>query len=437
MKNIVAIVGRPNVGKSSLFNYIAGSKISIVNDTPGVTRDRIYAHCEWLSHNFILIDTGGIEVDTNDKLLKQIKLQSNIAILEASIILMVVDGKTGLTDIDKDIANMLRKSNKNIILVINKIDNFNKQQNDIYEFYELGFTDIFPVSSINRQGIGNLLDRIVSFFNDDSEIEEDMSNIKVSIIGKPNAGKSSLFNKIVGHNRSLVSNIAGTTRDAIDTEIVKNNIKYNFIDTAGIRKKSQIYDKIELYSYFRTEISIDRSNIVLLIIDATIGVTSFDATIIGMAHDKGKGMLIIVNKWDLIEKDDKTINSFTKKIREQISYIPYVEIVFISALTGQRVEKIFTYINKIYENQNKNISTGILNEIITEATSLQDTPQDKGKKLKIFYSTQVGNVPPTFAIYVNDANLFHFSYQRYIENKIRETIDFTGTPIKILIRERH
>ena len=434
-KNFVAIVGRPNVGKSSIFNYIADQKISIVDDTPGVTRDRIYANCNWLSHSFMLIDTGGIEIDTNDKILNLMKVQSELAIEMSDIVLMVVDGKAGLTDLDKDIANILRKSKKNVLLVVNKIDNYKKQENDIYEFYELGFEDIYPISAVNKQGIGNLLDKIIEILPDKKL--ENNENVKISIIGKPNVGKSSLVNKIIGENRVLVSDIAGTTRDAIDTEIIRDNTKYTIIDTAGLRKKSQINDKIELYSYFRTEIAIDRSDIVLVLIDASKGITKFDTNICGMAHDKGKGILIVINKWDLIEKNDKTINEFSKNIKNELSYMSYVDMIFISALTGQRVEKIFTYIKKISSNQNKKISTGVLNEILYEAIAINDTPQFKGKKLKIYYVTQSGTTPPTFVFFVNDQNLFHFSYQRYIENRIRQHIDFTGTPIKFIIRERN
>ncbi len=435
-KNFVAIVGRPNVGKSSIFNYIADQKISIVDDKPGVTRDRIYANCNWLSHNFVLIDTGGIETNTNDKILNQMKVQSELAIEMSDLILMVVDGKVGLTDLDRDIANILRKSKKNIILVVNKIDNYKKQENDIYEFYELGFENIFPISAVNKQGVGNLLDKVIELLPNEN-FSNDTNNIKIAIIGKPNVGKSSLVNKIIGENRVLVSDIAGTTRDAIDTDVIINNKSYTLIDTAGIRRKSQITDKIELYSYFRTEIAIDRADIVLILIDGSLGITKFDANIAGLAHDKGKGILIVVNKWDLIEKNDKTINEFSKNIKNELSFMNYAEILFISAMTGQRVNKIFDYIEKIHENQIRTISTGVLNEIMYEAISINDTPQFKGKKLKIFYITQIGNTPPTFVIFVNDKNLFHFSYQRYIENRIREYIDFTGTSIKFIIRERN
>ena len=433
--NIVAIVGRPNVGKSTLFNYIAKSKISIVEDTPGVTRDRIYADCNWLNFNFKLIDTGGIDFDEESNFYKNIKEQVDVAIDLADSIIFVVSLKDGLTSIDKEIAEILRKTNKRICVCVNKVDDYMKDKDMVYEFYELGFNDVFPVSSVNRQGVGDLLDFVTNGFNEYNE-NEDKEIIKIAIIGKPNAGKSSLVNKLLGEDRVIVSDVAGTTRDAIDTEILKNDKKYVFIDTAGLRKKSRIDDKIELYSYFRSEIAIDRSDIVIVMIDGVEGISKGDASIAGLAHEKGKGVIIAINKWDAVEKDDKTIYEFTKKIKEEFAYMPYAEIVFISALTGKRVNELYEKIDMIHYYQNLHIPTGTLNEIIMSAIALNDTPQDKGMRLKILYATQSSVNPPEIIIFVNDKELFHFSYLRYIENKIRENFIFSGTPIKFAIRER-
>ena len=435
-ENVVAIVGRPNVGKSTLFNYIANSKISIVSDKPGVTRDRIYADCNWLNFNFKLIDTGGIELKSEDKIFTHMKQQVDIAIDLSDVIIFVVNCKDGLTDLDKDIASLLRKVNKPIVLCINKVDNFKKQEADTFEFYELGFDNVFPVSSVNKSGVGDLLDKVTSYFNvNDNEVEE-KENIKVAIIGKPNAGKSSLVNKLLGEERVIVSDVAGTTRDAIDTEVIKDNIKYTFIDTAGIRKKSTLKDEVEVFSYFRSEIAIDRCDIEIVMIDGSAGITNGDATIAGFAHDKGKGIIIAVNKWDIVDKDDKTIYEFTRKIKEEFSYMPYAEILFISAKTGKRVEEIYDKINIISQNQSMRIQTGVLNEVLINAISLNDTPQDKGKRLKIFYVTQTDIKPPTFVLFVNDIELMHFSYLRYLENKFREAFGFNGTSIKFILRER-
>ena len=435
-ENVVAIVGRPNVGKSTLFNYIANSKISIVSDKPGVTRDRIYADCNWLNFNFKLIDTGGIELKSEDKIFTHMKQQVDIAIDLSDVIIFVVNCKDGLTDLDKDIASLLRKVNKPIVLCINKVDNFKKQEADTFEFYELGFDNVFPVSSVNKSGVGDLLDKVTSYFNvNDNEVEE-KENIKVAIIGKPNAGKSSLVNKLLGEERVIVSDVAGTTRDAIDTEVIKDNIKYTFIDTAGIRKKSTLKDEVEVFSYFRSEIAIDRCDIAIVMIDGSAGITNGDATIAGFAHDKGKGIIIAVNKWDIVDKDDKTIYEFTRKIKEEFSYMPYAEILFISAKTGKRVEEIYDKINIISQNQSMRIQTGVLNEVLINAISLNDTPQDKGKRLKIFYVTQTDIKPPTFVLFVNDIELMHFSYLRYLENKFREAFGFNGTSIKFILRER-
>lgn len=436
-ENVVAIVGRPNVGKSTLFNYIAGGKISIVDDKPGVTRDRIYASCNWLSHNFKLIDTGGLEIDTKDVIKLQMQKQIEFAYDMADVLIMVVDAKSGLNDLDKDIANIIRKLNKPVVLCVNKVDNYTKQQNDIYEFYELGFENLYPVSSVNKQGLGEMLDKVVEYFDNDIEIQNDLLNTKVAIIGRPNVGKSSLINRLIGENRVIVSDIAGTTRDAIDTEIIKNDHKYIFIDTAGLRKKSRITDNVELYSYFRSEIAIDRADVIIVVIDAIEGITNSDVTIAGMAHDKGKGIIIVVNKWDAIEKTDKTIYEYTKNIKEHLSYMPYAEILFISALNGQRVERLYEMIDIVRQNQTLRIPTGTINEILVNAIALNDTPQDKGKRLKIYYCTQAGIEPPTFVLFVNNKELFHFSYLRYIENKFREAFSFTGTSIKFIIRERN
>ena len=435
MNNTVAIVGRPNVGKSTLFNYIAKSKISIVEDKPGVTRDRIYATCNWLNFEFKLIDTGGIDFNEENNFYKNIKEQVDIAIDLADTIIFVVSLKDGISPIDREIAEILRKTNKKVCVCVNKVDDYMKDKDLVYEFYELGFNDVFPVSSVNRQGLGDLLDYVTSDFKEIDE-KDNKETIKIAIIGKPNAGKSSLVNKLLGEDRVIVSDIAGTTRDAIDTEIIKNDKKYIFIDTAGLRKKSRIDDKIELYSYFRSEIAIDRSDIVIVMIDGVEGISKGDASIAGLAHEKGKGIIIAINKWDAVEKDDKTIYEFTNKIKEEFSYMPYAEIIFISALTGKRIDEIYNKIDLINYYQNLRIPTGTLNEIIMNAIALNDTPQDKGRRLKILYSTQSGISPPEFVIFVNDKELFHFSYLRYIENKIRENYKFNGTPIKFAIRER-
>lgn len=435
-KPYVCIVGRPNVGKSTLFNQITGQRISIVEDTPGVTRDRIFAPANWQSHNFILIDTGGIDSkDNEDEIAKQMRLQAQIAIEMADVVIFMVDIKSGLLDLDKEIAQMLRKSKKNVIVCVNKVDNYLKHQNETYEFYELGFDKVFSVSSINKQGIGDLLDEVCSYFLeiDDTDDEEE---IKIAIIGKPNAGKSSLVNRILGENRVIVSDVSGTTRDSIDTHLNINGQKYNFIDTAGIRRPSRIEPGIEKYSYLRTVSSIERADICIIMIDATCDITEGDAKIAGLAHDAKKGVILAVNKWDAVEKDDKTIYKFRDKIKEKFAYMDYANIVFISALTGQRVDSIFDLIDKTYENMNLRISTGILNEIILKATAMQQPPQDKGKRLKIFYANQVSVKPPTFVFFVNDETLFHFSYRRYLENQLRENFDFSGTPISLIARNK-
>ena len=435
-KAILAIVGRPNVGKSTLFNTLAGEKISIVEDHPGVTRDRIYADVTWLNHSFSMIDTGGIEMDSKDKMLKHMREQADIAIDTADVILFLVDVRQGLVDADFKVADMLRKSGKPVILVVNKVDNFEKYMPDVYEFYNLGIGDPHPISAASKLGIGDMLDAVLELFDLEKIEEEEDDRPKIAIVGKPNAGKSSLINNLLGENRVIVSDVAGTTRDAIDTEIVYNGTEYVFIDTAGLRRKSKIKENIEHYSIIRTVAAIERSDVVILMIDATEGVSEQDAKIAGIAHDRGRGLIIAVNKWDAIEKDNHTVKEYTKKVRDILSFVPYAEIIFISALTGQRTKKIFDMLETVIENHAMRIQTGVLNEILMEAVALQQPPSDKGKRLKLFYMTQVSTKPPTFVLFVNKKELMHFSYQRYIENRIRDTFGFMGTPIRIFIRER-
>ena len=435
-KAILAIVGRPNVGKSTLFNTLAGEKISIVEDHPGVTRDRIYADVTWLNHSFSMIDTGGIEMDSKDKMLKHMREQADIAIDTADVILFLVDVKQGLVDADFKVADMLRKSGKPVILVVNKVDNFEKYMPDVYEFYNLGIGDPHPISAASKLGIGDMLDAVMELFDLEKIEEEEDDRPKIAIVGKPNAGKSSLINNLLGENRVIVSDVAGTTRDAIDTEIVYNGTEYVFIDTAGLRRKSKIKENIERYSIIRTVAAIERSDVVILMIDATEGVSEQDAKIAGIAHDRGRGLIIAVNKWDAIEKDNHTVKEYTKKVRDILSFVPYAEIIFISALTGQRTKKIFDLLETVIENHAMRIQTGVLNEILMEAVALQQPPSDKGKRLKLFYMTQVSTKPPTFVLFVNKKELMHFSYQRYIENRIRDTFGFMGTPIRMFIRER-
>ena len=435
-KAILAIVGRPNVGKSTLFNTLAGEKISIVEDHPGVTRDRIYADVTWLNHSFSMIDTGGIEMDSKDKMLKHMREQADIAIDTADVILFLVDVRQGLVDADFKVADMLRKSGKPVILVVNKVDNFEKYMPDVYEFYNLGIGDPHPISAASKLGIGDMLDAVMELFDLEKIEEEEDDRPKIAIVGKPNAGKSSLINNLLGENRVIVSDVAGTTRDAIDTEIVYNGTEYVFIDTAGLRRKSKIKENIERYSIIRTVAAIERSDVVILMIDATEGVSEQDAKIAGIAHDRGRGLIIAVNKWDALEKDNHTGKEYTKKVRDILSFVPYAEIIFISALTGQRTKKIFDLLETVIENHAMRIQTGVLNEILMEAVALQQPPSDKGKRLKLFYMTQVSTKPPTFVLFVNKKELMHFSYQRYIENRIRDTFGFMGTPIRIFIRER-
>jgi GTP-binding protein len=435
-KPIVAIVGRPNVGKSTLFNVLAGDTISIVKDTPGVTRDRIYADCTWLDMNFTLIDTGGIEPDSSDVILSQMREQAEIAIATADVIIFIVDVRQGLVDSDSKVADMLRKSKKPIVLAVNKVDSFQKFGNDVYEFYNLGIGDPVPVSAASRLGLGELLDEVAKHFGSFDTAEEEDDRPRIAIVGKPNVGKSSIINQLLGENRVIVSNIAGTTRDAVDTEIVHNGTEYVFIDTAGLRRKSKIKEELERYSIIRTVTAVERADVVVVVIDAEEGVTEQDAKIAGIAHERGKGIVVAVNKWDAIEKNDKTIYEYTNKIKNTLSFMPYAEYVFISAKTGQRMNKLFEVIDMVRENQTLRVATGVLNEIMTEAVALQQPPSDKGKRLRLYYITQVAVKPPTFVIFVNDKELTHFSYTRYLENRIRDAFGFKGTSLKFIYRER-
>ena len=435
-KPVVAIVGRPNVGKSTLFNALAGEKIAIVKDTPGVTRDRIYAEVNWLDKDFTLIDTGGIEPESRDVILAQMREQAQIAIDTADVILFMTDVKQGLVDADSKVADMLRRSHKPVILVVNKVDNFQKMMTDVYEFYNLGIGDPMPISAAERIGIGDMLDKVLEHFPERSGTEEEDERPRIAIVGKPNVGKSSIINKLIGEDRVIVSDIAGTTRDAIDTDIVHNGREYVFIDTAGLRRKNKIKEELERYSIIRTVTAVERADVVLIVIDAVEGVTEQDAKIAGIAHDRGKGVIIVVNKWDAIEKNDKTVKEYEQKIRMVLSFMPYAEIMYVSAKTGQRLPKLFDMIDMVIENQTLRIATGVLNEIMTEAVALQQPPSDKGKRLKLYYITQVAVKPPTFVIFVNDKELMHFSYTRYLENRIRDAFGFKGTSLKFFIRER-
>ncbi|WP_026494778.1 ribosome biogenesis GTPase Der [Butyrivibrio sp. WCD3002] len=436
-KNIVAVVGRPNVGKSTFFNAVAGKNISIVEDTPGVTRDRIYIDVEWLDWNFTLVDTGGIEPDSNDTILAQMRDQAEIAIETADVIIFMCDVKQGLTDADSQVADMLRKSAKPIVLCVNKVDSFKRDSLDVYEFYNLGLGDPFPISATNKQGIGDLLEEVVKNFSSKGSEEEEDDSVRVAVIGKPNVGKSSIINKLCGENRLIVSDVAGTTRDAIDTEIKYNGKKYTFIDTAGLRRKNKVKEKLEEYMILRTVTAVERADVAIIVINADEGVTEQDAKIAGIAHDRGKAVIIAVNKWDLIEKDNKTVNEFTKDIRNTLSFMQYAELIFISAETGQRLVKLYDMIDMVSENHAMRVATGVLNEIMMQAVVMQQPPSDKGKMLKLYYITQAAVKPPTFVIFVNDKKLMHFSYTRYIENQIRASFSFKGTPLKFIIRERN
>ena len=435
-KQVVAIVGRPNVGKSTLFNALAGEMISIVKDTPGVTRDRIYADVTWLDKTFTMIDTGGIEPDSDDIILSQMRDQAQIAIDTADVIVFLTDVRQGLQDSDAKVADMLRRSHKPVVLVVNKVDNFDKMMPDVYEFYNLGIGDPIPVSAASRLGIGDMLEEVVKHFPEHEVNDEEDDRPRVAIIGKPNVGKSSIVNKLTGSDRVIVSDIAGTTRDAVDTTIKRNGKEYVFIDTAGLRRKSKIKEDLERYSIIRAVAAVEKADVVVVVIDGTEGVTEQDAKIAGIAHDRGKGIIVAVNKWDAVEKDDKTIYRQTERIRSTLSFMPYAEILLISAVTGKRLDKLFETIDMVIENQNMRVQTGVLNEIMAEAVALQQPPSDKGKRLKLYYMTQVAVKPPTFVIFVNDKQLMHFSYQRYIENKVRDTFGFKGTALKFIIRER-
>ena len=435
-KPIVAIVGRPNVGKSTLFNVIAGDSIAIVKDTPGVTRDRIYADCSWLNYNFTLIDTGGIEPDSSDVILSQMRDQAQIAIDTADVIIFLVDVRQGLTDADGKVADMLRRSQKPVVLCVNKVDSFKKMEADVYEFYNLGIGDPIPVSASNHQGVGDLLEAVSDHFKKDGSESDDDDRPRIAIVGRPNVGKSSIVNRLVGEKRVIVSDIAGTTRDAIDTPLKRNGREYILIDTAGLRRKSKIHEDLERYSIIRTVTAVERADVVVMVIDAAEGVAEQDAKIAGIAHERGKGVIIEVNKWDAVEKDDKTIYKMTEKIKQTLAYMPYAEFVFISAKTGQRLDKLFELIDMIIENQSMRIATGVLNEILAEAVAMQQPPSDKGRRLKIFYMTQISVKPPTFVVFVNDKKLMHYSYTRYIENQIRNAFGFRGTPLRFIIRER-
>lgn len=436
-KPIVALIGRPNVGKSTFFNYIVGERKSIVEDTPGVTRDRVYADTEWRGRKFTLIDTGGIEPKSTDEILVQMKRQAQIAMETADVIIFLTDIKQGVTAADHEVATMLRKTGKPIVLVCNKADRIGDAPAELYEFYNLGLGEPYPVSALNQLGTGEVLDAVYNSFPEETSIDDDDEYIRVAVIGKPNAGKSSLINKILGEERLIVSNIAGTTRDAIDTPFENEYGKYIFIDTAGIRRKSKIEEDIEKYSIIRAKAAIDNAHVCILVIDATEGVTDQDTKIAGEAHEAGKGVIILVNKWDAVEKENGTLEAYKRDVYTKIAYMTYAPIIFVSALTGQRVDKIFPLINSVNEQNARRITTGMLNDVMNEAVTMVQPPSDKGRRLKIYYATQVSTRPPTFAVFCNSAKLFHFSYQRYIENQIRKNFGgLEGTPVRILVREK-
>ncbi|MCD7785006.1 MAG: ribosome biogenesis GTPase Der [Oscillospiraceae bacterium] len=433
---IVAVVGRPNVGKSTLFNKLIGKRLSIVDDTPGVTRDRIYSKCEWRAREFMLVDTGGIEPKTNDTILVQMRRQAQIAIDKASVIILVTDIRSGVTANDYEVASMLQKSGKPIVLCVNKCDRLGPPEPEFYEFYNLGLGDPVEVSSVHGYGTGDLLDRVLENLPE-SDGNEDKDSIRVAVIGKPNVGKSSIINRIVGEERTIVSNIAGTTRDATDAEVENEWGKYTFVDTAGIRKKSKVYENIEHYSVLRAYMAVDEADVAVIVIDASVGFTEQDSKVAGYAHEQGKACIVAVNKWDVIDKDTNTMKDFSDNLREKLSFMDYVPFVFISAKTGQRVEKLFELINRVYANNSMRISTGKLNDILAYSVNRVQPPSDKGKRLKIYYMTQPSTNPPTFVMFVNSAELFHFSYRRYLENQIRDTFGgLEGTPIRIIVRER-
>ena len=435
-KPIVAVVGRPNVGKSTFFNALAGEKISIVKDTPGVTRDRIYADVSWLDRDFTVIDTGGIEPESRDIILSQMREQAMIAMETADVIIFMTDARQGLTDADHEVADMLRRSKKPVVLAVNKIDNFKKQEMDVYEFYNLGLGEPYPISSEGKSGFGDLLDAVISHFPDMNAAEEEDDTPKIAVVGKPNVGKSSIINRLTGQNRVIVSDIAGTTRDAIDTVVRRRDREYVFIDTAGLRRKSRVTEDIERYSTIRTVSAIEHCDVAVVVIDAVEGITEQDAKIAGIAHNEGKGLIIAVNKWDAVSKTDHTMKEFTDKIHSTLSFAYYAEIIFISALTGQRLPKLFESIDRVLSASTLRIQTGVLNEILTDAMAMQQPPSDKGRRLKIYYMTQAAVKPPTFVIFVNDKKLMHFSYTRYLENQIREAFDYAGTSIRFIVREK-
>lgn len=435
-KPVVAIVGRPNVGKSTLFNALAGEMISIVKDTPGVTRDRIYVDVSWLDREFTLVDTGGIEPESKDVILSQMREQALIAIETADVIVFMTDVRQGLVDADAKVADMLRRSHKPVLLVVNKVDSFDKFMPDVYEFYNLGIGDPHPISAASRLGIGDMLDEIIALFPEGSAGQTQDDRPRIAIVGKPNVGKSSIINRLLGENRVIVSDIAGTTRDAIDTPVRYHGREYVLIDTAGLRRKNKIKEELERYSIIRTVTAVERADVVLMVIDAAEGITEQDAKIAGIAHERGKGIIVVVNKWDMVEKDTHTLREFEGRIRQTLSYLSYAEMVFISAKTGQRLHRLYEMIDLVIENQTMRVATGVLNEIMSEAVAMQQPPSDKGKRLKLYYITQVAVKPPTFVIFVNDKELMHFSYTRYIENKIREAFGFYGTSLKFIIRQR-
>ena len=435
-KPVVAVVGRPNVGKSTLFNALAGGMISIVKDTPGVTRDRIYAEVSWLDREFTMIDTGGIEPDSKDIILSHMREQAQIAIDTADVIIFITDVRQGLQDADAKVADLLRRSAKPVVLVVNKVDSFEKFMPDVYEFYNLGIGDPIPISAASRLGLGDMLDVVISHFPEGAGTEEEDERPRIAIVGKPNVGKSSILNKLAGENRAIVSDIAGTTRDAVDSVVKYDGREYVLIDTAGLRRKSKIKEELERYSIIRAVTAVERADVVLMVIDAVEGATEQDAKIAGIAHERGKGVIIVVNKWDAIEKTDKTMREYENQIRQILSFMPYAEIMYVSAVTGQRLNKLYDRIDMVIANQTMRVATGVLNEILSEAVAMQQPPSDKGKRLKLYYMTQVAVKPPTFVIFVNDKELMHFSYTRYLENKIREAFGFRGTALKFYIRER-
>ena len=435
-KPIVAIVGRPNVGKSQLFNRLAGKRLSIVEDTPGVTRDRLYADSEWRGRNFSVIDTGGIEPRNDNEILKFMRYQAEAAIHHADVIIFITDLRTGVTASDEEVASMLQRSGKPIVLAVNKCDKPGAPDPNIFEFYNLGLGEPYGISALHGYGTGDMLDAVYEHFPEESENNEDDDRIRIALIGKPNVGKSSLLNRVLGEERVIVSNVAGTTRDSVDADVENEHGKFTFIDTAGIRKKSKIEEKIEKFSVMRSLMAVERADVCVIMIDAQEGVTEQDTKVAGEAHNAGKACIIVVNKWDTVEKDGSTMKEYTLRVREGLAYMPYAPVLFISAKTGQRVDKLYSLIAEVYEQNHKRIPTGQLNSILAEATSRVQPPTDKGRRLKIYYVTQAGVTPPTFIFFCNDAKLFHFSYQRYLENQIREVFSLTGTPVRIVVRQR-